>query len=214
MLTKIISVKVCFVVTLLALWSCSGSSTKSEAPVTEAPVGETETAPVPRSYYITDSNNVSLAEITSNGSDLTINTGEGTLFGVVKSEDKRKYYDQNDEFRYAVKYKEDGFKLRDKNEELIWKVKIKDGKIKIADNEEMTGAFEIHRYDDGRIKLKQNENELSAIRFESGASRLEVQGKYFLRNFSGSYAPGVLLIPGMEELEKFIICAELVVQDK
>ncbi|MTI23665.1 hypothetical protein [Fulvivirga kasyanovii] len=214
MLTKTISLKFSFIITLLALWSCSGGgSTHENEQVSEIPA-EQSTAAVTKSYYITNSENVSMAEITGSGGELTINMQTGTLFGVMKSEDKRKYYDQNDQFRYAVKFKDDAFKLRNANEELIWKVKIKDGKIKIANNEEMTAAYEIHRYDDGRIKLKQNDNEISSIRYEQGSPRVEVQGKYFLRNFEDSYAPGVLLIPEISEVEKFIICAELAVQGK
>ncbi|UII30433.1 hypothetical protein LVD17_19255 [Fulvivirga ulvae] len=215
MLIKTTLFKFSFIITLLALWSCSGGGSRHEnEQVSETPAVQSETATAAKSYYITSSENVSLAEITGSGGELTIITQTGTLFGVMKSEDKRKYYDQNDQFRYAVKFKDDAFKLRNANEELIWKVKIKDGKIKIANNEEMTGAYEIHRYDDGRIKLKQNDNEISAIRYEQGAPRVEVQGKYFLRNFADSYAPGVLLIPEIGEVEKFIICAELAVQGK
>lgn len=209
------SFKFTFIITLLALWSCSGGgSTHENEQVSETPAVQPQAAEAPKSYYITNSENVSLAEITGGGSELTINTQTGTLFGIMKSEDKRKYYDQNDQFRYAVKFKDDAFKLRNEKEELIWKVKLKDGKIKIANNEEMTGAYEIHRYDDGRIKLKQNDNEIGVIRYEPDVPRIDVQGKYFLRNFGGSYAPGILLIPGMGEVEKYIICAELAVKGK
>ncbi|MBL6449396.1 hypothetical protein JMN32_24000 [Fulvivirga sp. 29W222] len=199
---------------LLVLWGCSGGSGQEGESVTETPAEEVEVVGALKSYYISNRENVSLAEITDRGSELTVNTQEGILFGVMKREGKRKYYDQNDEFQYAVKYKDDGFKLRSKSEALIWKVKIKEGKIKVANNEEMTGAYEIHCYDDGRIKLSQEENELSSIRFDPGVPMLEVQGKYFLRNFSDSFAPGILLIPEMQETEKYIICAELAAQDK
>ncbi|UII19456.1 hypothetical protein [Fulvivirga ligni] len=161
-------------------------------------------------YYINNQKNISLAEIIINGKDLVLHVGDETLVGDLKRDDKRKYYDNNDNFRYAVKYKDrESFKLRDSNEELLWKVKIKEDKISIANNEEMNNAFDIRIYDGNRIKLKKSDSEINSMRFDPNSDFLEVED-YSLRGFKNTMAPAVLMIPDMKPLEKYIICTELV----
>lgn len=201
-----------FVLLALICIHCGGKSTEqSQTQIKETPSHQphasTEAKIPVKNFYIDDVNNAAVAEIAIDAQETVISSHGTTLFGIQKREDKRKYYDQNDAFRYAIKYKGDDFKLRDSTEQLLWKVKIKEGKIKIANNEEMEHPYEIKKYE-GRIKLEKDGSEIQAIRYEKEATQLTAD-KYVIRNFNSSFAPGVFLIPDMSDLEKTLISAEL-----
>ena len=71
-------------------------------------------------FRINDTGNNTLGEITVTSRDITVSDGTGSLTGVKKRDDKRKYYSSSEVMEYAVKYSDDGFKLRDRNENMIW----------------------------------------------------------------------------------------------
>ncbi|MEO1049340.1 MAG: hypothetical protein AAFX87_01850 [Bacteroidota bacterium] len=200
-----------FIVLISLNLACGGGAPPEEndtevAQETSAP---SDTKPAQSYYYINSINNESLAEITIEGQSIMIKTPTGDLFSKLKG-DKRKYYDQSDALKYAVKLKgTESFKLRDGNEQLIWKVKVTADKIKVANNEEMTDAFEIKQNESGKIKLKRNDEELKAMRFDPNSAATKVGDRYNVRNFNGSLAMGVLLIDELGETEKYIICTEL-----
>ncbi|UII25859.1 hypothetical protein LVD15_21550 [Fulvivirga maritima] len=211
----------CFsVIAMLLIIGCESSNKseekdQSETTISSTPINVDTPESQSQEYYINSKENISLATINIQDSDITLHIGDQTLFGELKRSDKRKYYDQADQHHYSVKYKSsEGFKLRNSDEELLWKVKIKDSKISIANNEEMNEAFDIRLYDDERIKVKKGEEELNAIRFDRNDEFLKVDNQYFLRNFKHSMASGVLMISGMSETEKFIICAEILKLNK
>ncbi|MBL3657255.1 hypothetical protein [Fulvivirga sediminis] len=210
---SIIIKSIYFSLVILFIAGCGGSnnSEKSEHTSVEVPSTPIDVpASSVQSYYIDSQENISMATINIDESDITLHVGDQTLLGELKRSDKRKYYNQADQHHYSVKYKGlEGFKLRNANEEILWKIKIKDGKISIANNEEMNNAFDIRLYDDKRVKLKKGDEEIAAIRFDADNEFLKVGQQYFLRNFRHSMASGVLLIPGMNEVEKFVICAEI-----
>lgn len=184
--------------------SCGDQNSKSASQVSSE-----NNQPQASYSYINSSENELRCEITRSGDDITLRMPEGQLFGV-KKDDKRKYYDHNDQYQYAVKYKgTEGFKLRDGNEALLWKVKISSDKIKVADNEEMNDAFTIRLYDNQRVKLTQDDTELESIRYQSGEPNIRIKDQYMARNLANSHALGILLIEKMTETEKYIISAEL-----
>ena len=75
--------------------------------------------------------------------------------------DKRKYYDQNNNVVYEVKYKSDGFKLRTASSTLLWKVKLYNDKVKISNNEENLNAYEIKKVGANEIKLEKDNEIIS-----------------------------------------------------
>ena len=198
--------------TIAILSSCGGSSEQKNDEVTLYPVESTQSDESKNGefFYISNQQNLSLAEIRKKDNELAVKIGSDTYFGEKKRDDKRKYFDQNNKFRYAVKYKDDAFKLRDSNEQLLWKVKIKEGKISIANNEEMTNPFTVRYYDEGRIKVEEGDKEINSIRFDRSADFINVGTNYNLRNFNNSFAAGVLMLPKISDTEKYLICAELV----
>ncbi|MDW7694501.1 hypothetical protein R9C00_07100 [Flammeovirgaceae bacterium SG7u.111] len=196
---------------LLAFCACSDKkeSVQNEEQVEQLATPDAAPVSSVKEFYISNKENISLAVVTVDGPSLNINVGGEMLFGDLKGE-KRKYYDQQNQLVYSVKHKAgESFKLRDKDEKLLWKVKVAGDKVKIANNEEMTNPYQINVYEEGRVKLKLGEEDRGSIRYEKGAAMMEVNGTYFLRNFTGSHAPGVLMISEMDETEKFVICAEL-----
>jgi hypothetical protein len=161
-------------------------------------------------FLINDASNNVLGEISVTGSDITVSDGTGSLTGVKKRDDKRKYYSSSEVMEYAVKYSEDGFKLRDRNENMIWKVKLYEDKIKIASNEEMQGAYEVKLREGGKLKVERNERELYALHLTEDDNWSSIENKYSTKGFGVSLAPGLLLISELKDREKFIIMAELV----
>ncbi len=209
-----IKISLLSLIIIIGLSSCGGGSTEEKITDTTPTATEpTKVDGVSRAnessgfYYINDKSNVNLAEINIEAGEIVLSTKQGNLFGELKN-DKRKYYSQNNDFKYAVKFKEDGFKLRDQNESLLWKVKLYDDKIKIASNEEMNDALTVRLYDENKIKLKKDDEELAAVRLMASDPFLEV-GNYVVRNFGSSLSLGVLMIEDMPDEHKFLICTEL-----
>ncbi|MBL7856328.1 MAG: hypothetical protein JNM57_01465 [Cyclobacteriaceae bacterium] len=151
-----------------------------------------------------------LAVIQMGDGEISVRDQEGQLTGIAKRSDKRKYYNGSNTMVYAVKLDDDGFKLRDGNEQMIWKIKLYPDKLKIANNEEMTGAYEVKLKEDGKLKLERNDSEVKAIHLSAAADWSEIDQQYSIQGFGRSLAPGILLIPEIQEREKFIIMAEIV----
>ncbi len=165
------------------------------------------------SYIINNTSGEALADIYLGSDEVSVNLPDGTLRGVAKRSDKRKYYDGS-KMVYAVKMDDDGFKLRNENERLLWKVKLYPDKLKIANNEEMHGAYEVKLRDEGKLKLEKNEKELKTIRLSESAEGFTVEDKYTIKGFGISLAPGILMINDLKDTEKFIIMAELVQRNR
>ncbi|MEO0555598.1 MAG: hypothetical protein AAF149_20505 [Bacteroidota bacterium] len=201
----------------LLIQACGGGSEKD---VSEEVIGETPTpnsqaiSSAQKQFYINTITNEKLAEISDEDEQLIVSLGASNLFGELKRTDKRKYVDQNDQLKYTVKYKEDGIKLNDGNEALLWKIKLYDDHIKISDNNEMENSFRIGLSESAKIKVKQNDEEVAALRLRSNDAFIAVKEKYTVHNFGNSLALGVLLIDEIPEAEKFMLCAELLKQGK
>ena len=196
---------------LLALCCLGCSSNSSKTTQEKATSVSASTQEANSHFYINSATNENLAEIMINKNELIVETPDTDLFGVLKGE-KRKYYDRNDEYRYAVKYKNgESFKLRDQQEQLLWKVKLYDDKIKISRTEEMTDAYKIN-LSGSKIKLKKDDTEIESIRFIPDEQTIRIKDQYAVRNFGNSLATGILLIEGMPAIERYIICAELLLK--
>lgn len=160
-------------------------------------------------FLVNDAQNNVLGELSVSGNDITVTDPKGSLTGVKKREDKRKYYAGSDVMEYAVKYSDDGFKLRDSNEKMIWKIKLYEDKIKISDNEEMYNAYEIKLREAGKLKVERDDRGLYELHLSEGEGWNKIENKYSVKGFGLSVAPGVLLITEMKEREKLIVMAEL-----
>ncbi|MCV6629474.1 MAG: hypothetical protein OIF50_06410 [Flavobacteriaceae bacterium] len=79
---------------------------------------------------------------------------------MVKS-DKKKYYDQDNQVVYEIKYKPTSFKLRTPSSKLLWKVKLYENKVKISDNEENTNPYEIKKMAPSVFKLTKNDQKIA-----------------------------------------------------
>lgn len=201
---------------LLCLFVLVGCGKTTEQESASSTVPETVSEPAvssPAQYYINTIDNEKLGEISFQGEKILLSTTGTQFFGVLKKTGKRKYYDQDDQMQYAVKYSDDGFKLRDSNENLLWKIKI-DDKIKIANNEEMTDAYKISRTNEGKIKLKKDEEEVDAIRVSADSPSTTINGKYSVHSFGNSLALGILLIDELSDEQKIVLCAEILNQQK
>ncbi len=198
----------------IVLLACSGvpEEKTGESPEDNAP--GPSTTPVKKQYYINNTNNESLAEISVEADQLIVSMATVDLFGIAKNDGKRKYFDQNDQMRFAVRYKGNDFKLRDQNEELLWKVKIEEDHVKIAHNEEMTDAYRISIPENHRIKVKTDDQVIGAIRVKADDPLTRIKEQYSVRNFGSSFALGVLLIEDIPDEQKFLICAELLKKQK
>lgn len=197
---------------VLFLFSCGGNSTGggdsySSTPVTSAAKASAQSASF---LYISDINNVQLAElILESGGNNKINTKNGTFFGEKKG-DKLKYYDQQDNFRYEVKYKESSFKLRDRNSALLWKVKTYDNKIKLSNNEEMENPIEIKLKNDQKIVVYKNGAEDQTIRIDLSKSPLNISNQYYSNgSFKNIYHAAILNLSELNTDEKYMLIAEL-----
>ena len=160
------------------------------------------------SFGIRSPSDQDLASININSDEISVKLTDGTLVGVAKRSDKRKYYNSSNTMIYAVKMDDDGFKLRDGNEQLIWKIKLYDDKLKISNNEEMISAYEI-KLREGKLKLERNETEIKSIRLSETEEWYPIEDRYKVKGFGISLAPGILMINDLKEAEKFIIMAEL-----
>ncbi len=196
----------------ILLLGCNSDSTETSSE-TENPLEEISASAnytTEKFVYINTAKNTNLAEIKLGGEEITINTPELNLFGILK-EDKRKYYDQNNTHLYSVKYKDDGFKLRNGTESLLWKVKLYDGKIKIANNEEMTNAFEVKLKEDNRIKVEEAGEEIFSLRIPTETNApVKIGDEYLVSGLGYSTAAGVLKLEKLTPDESYVIMAELV----
>ncbi|MEM6831102.1 MAG: hypothetical protein AAF551_11360 [Bacteroidota bacterium] len=186
--------------------SCTGKSEKNK----ESEGASRDSAPTTNSeFYINTIDNERLASISLTGERSLLTIGTKSYWGTLKTTEKRKYYDANDELAYIIKYGEAGFKLKDENDQLRWKVKLTDEYIKIANNEEMENTYRVSRSSKGKIKVKQHDKELAVIPFVPNNHSIEIGKRYYLINFGHSLAIGVMMLEDMPLLERFLLSAEI-----
>ncbi len=159
-------------------------------------------------YLVTSENNELVASIKIDQEQTVLAFSQEEYFGVSKKAEKRKYYTTEDQMAFAVKYVDGIFKLRDENDDLLWKVKVYDDYLKISDNEEMDKPFRIAFSDSGKLKVKVNGEEKYVIRFDQSAPRSKA-GDYYLVNFKGSLATGVMLIEDISMKQRLLLAAEV-----
>ena len=192
---------------LIILGGCGNTAEKG---TTSRETTTTQVTPLAKKvFYINTINNESLAELSEDGDQWVVSMATDNLFGILKKAEKRKYYTQNDQLRYTVKYQENDFKLNDQNEALLYKVKCYADHIKIAYNNEMDDSYRIGRSSADRIKLKRNDEEISTLRLKMDDAFTTIKDRYTVRNFGNSLALGVLMMDEIPEEHKFILCAEL-----
>jgi hypothetical protein len=140
-----------------------------------------------------------------------------TLRGDLRDSGKRKYGIDGGPVAYEVKPGDDGgFKLRTEGGALLWKVKITGEKIKISNNEQNDHPFELKVREQGRFKVvAPGDRELGNVRFDAGASRVEVENasgrkQFEIASAASSAGYGVLLLDGIPSAERFMLLAEIV----
>lgn len=197
----------------LVLFSCGNSSTGNSETYSNKPTTTPATqasSPTSAFLYISDSGNIQLAEIVLEpGGSCRINTKNGTFFGEKKG-DKLKYYDQQNNFRYEIKYKESSFKIRDQNSSLLWKIKTYDNKIKLSNNEEMENPIEIKLKNDQKIVVSKNGAEVQTIRIDPSKSPLNISNQYFSNgSFKNNYHAAIMNLTELSSDEKYMLISEL-----
>lgn len=117
--------------------------------------------------------------------------------------DKKKYFDNNKNVVYEIKYKPDGFKLRTASSKLLWKLKLYDDKVKISDNEENLNPYEIKLTGTYKAKLVKNDETLARTSYDleskkqSISSIIDAQPEFL----QSSYSPS-LLVNSISEIPK------------
>lgn len=160
--------------------------------------------------YEIKSDNVLLAKIVINGSNVTVDSN-GKLITSENKGEKRKYYVDGD-IVYEIKYKDGGFKLRTKDGELLWKIKVGDDKIKISDNELNNNAYELKLKEDIRCKVVRNDEELGNARWNESSLSIEVDAQarsYSIQAGAFKNAFATLIATDIEFEQQCIIIAEL-----
>ncbi|MGB3466354.1 MAG: hypothetical protein WBA74_13835 [Cyclobacteriaceae bacterium] len=196
-------------VVLLAIASCGDNKPTENRNTTTSPAPSTSAQKSKESFlYVSDESDNQIAELVLAGNDATINYESRTFFGERKG-DKLKYYDQQNNMLYEIKYKENSFKLRDSNSALLWKVKTYDNKIKLADNEEMENPIEIKKKSDNKYVVYRNGEESKVIRIESDKLPININNTYYTRGFTNNYHSAILLMDDFKDLEKYMILVEL-----
>lgn len=197
------------ILTVLLLVSCGDNKptgSKNEKPGKSATV--TSSAGSEKFLYISDKSNIQIAEIIIAKDGTNINLKGQTFFGEKKG-DKLKYYDQQNNMRYEIKYKDGGFKLRDSNSELLWKIKVYDAKIKLANNEEMNRPVEIKVKSEKKLTTYKDGVESKVVRIDPTKTPLNINNTFYTRGFENNYHSAILLLDELNDLEKYMIIAEL-----
>jgi len=194
-------------VLLLALVACNNTTPKD---ISNEHTWEPVEKKLHKECYINNGRNEMLASVALEGDESIVNIKQKYYFGELKSQEKRKYYDDKDQIAYTVKYSEGGFKLRNSKEQLLWKVKVEQDYLKIADNEEMKGYYRIAWTATNVIKIKKEEKELVSLRLKADGYTINIEDRYILNNLSNSLSAGVLWIDQIPEVERLFICAELI----
>ncbi|RMA64290.1 hypothetical protein [Ulvibacter antarcticus] len=143
----------------------------------------------------TNNNNSSSTSTSNSGSQYT---------SKMSKSDKKKFYDQNDNVVYEVKYKSDAFKLRTASSQLIWKVKLYDDKVKISDNEENLNPYEIKIMGAQEAKLTKNDETVARTTYESATSSQTINFEDASQSAitkEMSYSPA-LLVEAISEIPK------------
>ena len=193
------------------------------APGTSASAAAPSTTPAPSAgaILVRGTDGSEALTVSENGEVVDIaytdRAGKHALRGEERESGKRKYAVDGGPVAYEIKPAEDGggFKLRTAAGQLRWKVKVYPDKIKISDNEENKNPFELKVRDGGRVKVMgPGEREVGNVRFDSAASRIEVQNASGAKQFevasaaaSGAY--GVLLLDSIPQPERAILVAEI-----
>lgn len=193
---------------LFFIFACNEKPSGNQKPPTskqvEKPVSSSNSF-----LYINDSTNVQLVEIISeNNGNTRVNTKNETFFGERKG-DKLKYYDQQDNFRFEIKYKDSSFKLRDRQSQLLWKVKQYDNKIKLSNSEEMANPIEIKLKNAQKIVIYRNGEEVQTIRIDPDKTPLNISNAFFTTGFKNNYHAGILNLDELSAIEKYLLIAEL-----
>jgi len=159
--------------------------------------------------YVSNSANIQQAELVlENNGNTKVIIGSETFFGEKKG-DKLKYYDQQNNLSYEIKYKETSFKLRDHNSQLLWKVKQYDHKIKLSSNEEMNNAIEVKLKNDQKIVILRPGQDEQVVRIDAGKTPLKIGDQFLTTGFENNYHAGILLLDNLTPVEKYLLLAEL-----
>lgn len=209
-----------FILTFFLFQACGGSEADTSASKEDSAIGLSNagdpasstpsTSSVPK-IEITDVGGKLVGTIDMSGSNPIVKTEAGEFRSKIKGE-KRKYSDGNG-LVYAIKYKTDGFKLRTEDGQLIWKIKHSQEKIKVSDNEENLNPYEIKPKEEGRVKVKRNDEEVGSARLRAAENKIEVSAgplAYDLATTEFHMGFGVLAIKEVDLTQRLIIVAELI----
>jgi len=142
-------------------------------------------------------------------------TMKHVLTGKPKNDEKREYSLDGGAVMLEAKTKDEqgSFKLRTPSGALHWKVKIDGDKIKISDNEQNANAYEMRTKGLETKVLAPDGHTLGTVKFEDGRNVMrDGFDKTVDRMPSKFFRPayGVLLIDGIDPIERYALLGELI----
>ncbi len=140
--------------------------------------------------------------------------GETLLKGKPRDDGGRKYKGSHGDVVAKVSGNDEAFKLKTERGGLLWKIKYYGERIKISPNEGNALAEVLRRKSEDKWVLERDGEAYGKVRFYGDTGDIKVKDaagklRYRVRGERLSPLYGVLLIPGMQAEEAFIIMAEI-----
>lgn len=168
------------------------------------------------SLEIRDAQGKVLVKFTSDGQRVKVKDAAGADLLKAKPRDGggRKYKDPHGALVAKVKGDERGFKLKTERGGLLWKVKYYGDKIKISASQDNVLPEELRRKGAQKWSIERDGQAYGKVRFYPKKGRTKVKDaggetRYQVRNERFSPMAGVLLIPGMQREEAYVLMAEI-----
>lgn len=169
-----------------------------------------------QSLEVLDAQQQVLAKFTWDGERLKVKDAAGETLLKAKPRDGggRKYKDRHGAVVAKVKGDDDAFKLKTERGGLLWKVKYQGDKIKMSASEDNALPEELRRKGPDKWALERDDQAYGKVKYYPKKRRTKVkdaQGntRYQIDNENFSPMAGVLLIPGLQREEAYILMAEI-----
>ncbi len=128
--------------------------------------------------------------------------------------DGRKYKDHHGAVVAKISGDDEGFKLKTEHGSLIWKVRYKGDKIKISPRDDNILADVLKRKGAAKWALQRDGQTYAKLKYYPDKRKIKAKDeqnktRFQIKNTGFSPALGVLLIPGIQPEEAYIIMAEI-----
>ncbi len=205
---------------LLALGLATGCGRDTAPPPPPPPPAQAEKPAEEVLIQTGDGQPAAVLRLRSEDVRITITEGDGQRVLVSRLNDrKQRVYNQRGSGKVALVRKNDKdktFTVRKPDGELLWRVRLRN-RITADDHPDKPG-FELRGPHKGTVRaLYRDGTKLGTADFESGGTAVEIrdaQGNVLYRGMGerSSALYGVLLVPDLDPVERYVIMAELLVR--